>query len=89
MWSSRLPTIDGRSGYPVLCSDQSPSTSPLNGSRRWSPSSLADDRRISAQLAQDGHDHACVLLEQHREQGAREWIAALVGQPLGSLKRLL
>ena len=55
------------------------------------PSGLADGGRVDAELAQHGHDHAAVLLEQHREQmlGRRLRVAALVGEPLGGLQRLL
>ena len=52
---------------------------------------LANGRRVDAELAQHGHDDASVLLEQDREQvlGHRLGIAALIGEPLRGLERLL
>ena len=52
---------------------------------------LAYRGRLGAELAQHRRDDATVLLEQHGEQvlGGRLWVAALVGQPLGGLQRLL
>ena len=52
---------------------------------------LADGAGLDSELAQHRHDHPAVLLEQHREQvlGRGLRIAAVIGQPLGGLKRLL
>ena len=52
---------------------------------------LADRGGIDAELAQHRDDDAALLLEQHREQmlGRRLRVAALVGEPLCGLKRLL
>ena len=52
---------------------------------------LAHGGRLDAELAQHGRDDAALLLEQDGEQvlGRRLRVAALVGQPLGGLERLL
>ena len=81
-WASSLEPPAGSAAAPPLSFGSASSA----GAER-----LADGGRVDAELAQHGRDDAAVLLEQHREQvlGRDLRVAALVGEPLGGLERLL
>ena len=63
----------------------------VGSASRRGPSDWRTAAGLGAELAQHRRDHAALLLEQDGEQvlGGGLRVAALVGQPLGGLQRLL